>query len=91
MQHLLHHKFCGEVLPYLEVKKQETEEDSVKSVEMPNVTGITIYEASKILKELGLKVDIDNNEEDKEKIVVEQLPKKGIQINTGATVTLYTE
>ena len=60
---------------------------------MPNVTGITIYEASKILKELGLKVDIDNNNEegDKEKIVVEQLPKKGIQINTGATVTLYTE
>ena len=41
---------------------------------MPNVTGITIYEASKILKELGLKVDIDNNneEEDKEKIVVKK-------------------
>lgn len=68
-----------------------------ESIEMPNVTGITIEEANKMLKELGLEVNIDNKteeinkEENKEKIVIEQLPKKGIQVNTGTKVTLYTE
>ncbi len=85
------------MLPYLEVKKQETEEEMTESIEMPNVTGITIEEANKMLKELGLEVNIDNKteeinkEENKEKIVIEQLPKKGIQVNTGTKVTLYTE
>lgn len=81
------------MLPYLEVKKQETEEEMIESIEMPNVTGITIEEANKMLKELGLEVNIDNKTEEinKEKIVIEQLPKKGIQVNSGTTVTLYTE
>ncbi len=97
MQHQLHHRYFGEVLPYLEIKKQETEEDITESVVMPNVTGITVEEASKILKELGLQVNIISKteeideEKNKEKIVSEQLPKKGIQINTSATVNLYWE
>ena len=64
---------------------------------MPNVIGSTIEEASKVLKELGLKVDINNKVEETDengnegKIVIEQLPKKGIQVNSGTTVVLYTE
>ena len=92
----LHRRFYGEVLPYLEVKKEETEEEMKKSIEVPNVTGLSIKEATKTLKDMGLEVMVDNkaeeiDEEYKEKIVVEQLPKKGIQINSGATVTIFTE
>ncbi len=93
----LHRRFYGEVLPYLEVKKQETEDEMIESIEMPNVTGITIKEATKILKDIGLEVNVDNKteetnkEENKEKIVIEQLPKKGIQVNSGTTITLYIE
>ncbi len=84
-------------MPYLEVQKQETDEDMVESIEMPGVTGMSVSEAKKILKELGLKVNIGNQseeteeQENAEKTVVDQLPKKGIQINSNATVTIYVE
>ncbi len=81
-------------MPYLEIKKQESNEKIEKSVEMPDVTGITVAEASKILKELGLEFSIEKqtqNESESENIVVEQLPKKGIQINEGTKVIIYTE
>ena len=89
-------KYCGEVLPYLEIKKQENNQDIAETVEMPNVIGMTVKEANKILKDLGLEINIANKieeskENDTEKIIVEQLPKKGIQISTNATVILYTE
>ena len=77
----------GEVLPYLEVQKQQTEEDIVQKIEMPNVTGMTIEEAKKILQDLGLEVEISGAGE----IITDQLPKKGIQINSGSKVTIYTE
>ncbi len=81
-------------MPYLEIKKQESNEEILKSIEMPDVTGITVAEASKILKELGLEFSIEKqtqNESESENIVVEQLPKKGIQINEGTKVIIYTE
>ena len=83
----MHHKYYGEVLPYLEVKKQEESEEIVQEIEMPNVTGMGLDEAKKALKEVGVEIEI-NGEGD---IVTEQLPKKGIQINTGTKVTIYTE
>lgn len=67
----------------------------IKSIEMPDVTGISVAEAEKILKELELDVSIegktetDNEENTTEKVVTEQLPKKGIQVNTGTKVTIY--
>ena len=77
----------GEVLPYLEVQKEQTEEEMVQSVQMPNVTNITITEAKKVLGDLGLEVEINGEGE----MVLDQLPKKGIQINSGSKVTIYTE
>lgn len=53
---------------------------------MPDVTGMTIDEAKKAIKELELEVKIEG---DGEKIV-EQLPKKGIQVNTGTKVIIYS-
>ena len=57
---------------------------------MPNVIGISVIEAKKILKELGLEVEVIG-EEIEESITVEQLPKKGIQINSGTKVSVYTQ
>lgn len=79
------------------MQKQETEEENVGTVEMPDVTGMSVSEAKKALKELGLEVDIGNESEESdeqgnsEKTVIDQLPKKGIQVNSNATVTIYIE
>lgn len=57
---------------------------------MPNVTGITVKEAEKILKELEIEANIQG-ELTEESIVTKQIPGKGIQINTGTKVILYGE
>lgn len=76
----------SEVLPYLEVKKQE-EEKAI--VEMPNVINLTFGEAKNILSELGLEVDI-SGEISNETIITDQVPKKGIRIEIGTKVILYS-
>ena len=83
----MHHKYCGEVLPYLEVNKQKTVEEITENVEMPDVIGMNIDEAKKTLKELGLEVEIIGEGE----TVTDQLPKKGIQVNTKTKVTIYVQ
>jgi len=77
----------GEVLPYLEVKKQETEEENTEEVTVPNVTGMSIKEAEKILKELGIEIQIDEEGIDKENTTIhKQIPKEGIKINKGSKI-----
>lgn len=79
------------MLPYLEIQKREVGDDAtVCPVEMPNVIGVSTGEARKTLKELGLEVEVIG-EENEESIIVEQLPKKGIQINSGTKVSVYTQ
>ncbi|MBQ3145979.1 MAG: PASTA domain-containing protein [Clostridia bacterium] len=65
-------------------------DDSVRPVEMPDVTGMSLTEAKKILKELGLEVEIEG-EEKEEIVVTDQLPKKGIEVSTGTKVTIYVQ
>lgn len=82
----------GEVLPYLEVSKSQVdEENSYKNqVEMPDLIGTDISEAKKILKEIGLEAEI-NQSENSSGIITDQIPKKGIQINAGTKVIIYTD
>lgn len=87
MQLQLHPKCCGEVLPYLEIKRQEETEETIQNVEMPNVTEMEVEEAKKLLKEIGLEIEINGEG----KIVTDQLPKKGIQVSTGTKVTVYAQ
>lgn len=87
-QHQLQHKFYGEVLPYLEVEREKSKEEIKKIIEMPDVTGITLNEARKILEELNLDIET-TGEEDMDAPVIDQLPKKGIQIPEGTKVVLY--
>ena len=52
---------------------------------MPEVTGMSITDAKKALKELGLEVEIIGEGE----TVGDQLPKTGIKINTRTKFTIY--
>lgn len=73
----------GEVLPYLEVKKDnEKEEDAKNKVAVPNLEGMTIGEAKKVLKELNLKFEYneENTENEKERIITEQVPVSGVEV-----------
>ena len=54
---------------------------------MPEVTGMTVINAKKTLKEVGLEVEIIGDGE----TVTNQLPKNGIKINAGTKVTIYAE
>ena len=78
----MHHRFCGEVLPYLEIKKQE---EMVETVTMPDIMGMSINDAKKALKELNLETEVVGEGE----TVTDQLPKNGIKINSGTKVTIY--
>lgn len=80
----------GEVLPYLElIKDGELEEEMKKEVEVPNIEGLTIKEAEKILKENNLKLVISNEQEgmDKENTTVKiQTPKASIKVKEQSNV-----
>lgn len=82
----------GEVLPYLEINKDnEKEEDIREEVVVPKITGKTVEEAEKILKGVGLEMDLNTKEiNKKETIIKEQLPKVGIKIykNTKIVVSI---
>lgn len=80
----------SEILPYLEVNQgNEDELEQIEEIKTPNIEGITIKEAEKIIKDIGLEINIENDNEelDKENILVkEQTPKEGIVINKGTKV-----
>lgn len=81
----------GEVLPYLEVLKDgEKEEDKVTTIEVPNVQGVSIKEATKILKDVELEVQLEEIEGlDKENTIInKQTPSAGIIVNRGSKVYL---
>ena len=89
----------GEVLTYLEIKKDNEQEEEKQEVEVPNVVGMTETDAKKTLEEIGLGLEVkekqENNAEnsknntDEEKVITEQLPKAGITIKQGTTVIVY--
>ena len=56
---------------------------------MPNVEGMNILDATKVLKEVNLSLKIQNEPEtyDKEQTVIKiQLPKKGIRVYEGTKI-----
>ncbi|MEE0865756.1 MAG: PASTA domain-containing protein [Clostridia bacterium] len=81
-------------MPYLEVNQGNQEEvEVIEEVTVPNLVGLSIKEAEKTVKELGLKISfeniLNNTEENKESldkentIIKEQTPTEGIKINKG--------
>ena len=79
----------GEVLPYLEVKKDnEKEEDAKNKVAVPNLEGMTIGEAKKVLKDLNLNLEYneENTENEEERIITEQVPVSGVEVLEESTI-----
>ena len=81
-------------MPYLEVTQGNQEEvEQIEEVTVPNLVGLSIKEAEKILKDVGLEISFENivnnaeeNNEglDKENTIIkEQTPTEGIKINKG--------
>lgn len=83
----------SEVLPYLEVTKNIEDEKQKEMVVVPEIRGKNVKEATKILKENGLGININSKEDiDKEKtIVTEQIPKPGLKVIEETKIEVYTE
>ena len=85
----------SEILPYLEVSQGNQEEvEQIEQVQVPDVTGKSINEAQKILKDSSLEIVVENDSEelDKENIIIkEQIPKAGITVNSGTKVYIRYE
>jgi len=81
-------KILGEVLPYLGVEPEYTEEDiaSLGSV-LSDYTGKSLTFSAQNLEEKGLTVEVIGNGEK----VVSQSPAAGTQLSEGSRVVLYTE
>lgn len=88
-------QILGEVLPYLELKEDNEETKiSAEIVTVPDIKYKTLKEAETILKENGLKIKYDTEEEKinkEEKIISSQIPSGGITINKDSTVTVTIE
>lgn len=76
----------SEILPALEISPDKVNEENVKqSVIVPEVRNLTVKEALKVLKEVGLEGVINTEQEIDEEntIITEQLPKPGLSIIQG--------
>ena len=83
----------GEVLPYLEVQKDNlSEEDVKKQVEVPNLVGMTLKEAKTTLEKMKLGINYESSDEDiSNKIITNQTPTDGIKVFEGANVIIEYE
>jgi len=85
-------KIIEDILNYLQVEKQYTEEDlksMTEEVFVPEVRNKTVADAVKELKAAGLKYKIEG-EGNNESIVKEQTPKPDASVPEGSVVILYT-
>ena len=83
-----------ETLKYMEVEPQYTPEElgaiEKATIEVPNLKGLTVVEASKVLEKLGLQSSmIIDVEEDA--IVIDQFPVAGEKVKKKSVVTLYLQ
>ncbi len=84
----------SEILPYLDLNQDKQEDIEIKeNVTVPDIRNISIKEAKKIIKDLGLNlsIEIPENEEinEEEVIIKEQTPKPGIMLQSGANIFAY--
>ena len=80
----------GEVLPYLEVQKDNEKEEDIKNeVEVPNLIGLTLSEAKIELENIGLNISYESSEEDiSNKVISKQVPIAGVKIYEGTNVSV---
>ena len=81
-------QMLSEILPYLDIPSNNSDEGNIELVSVPNITNKTIAEAQKILKAAGLEY---SSVGDADNIVSEQVPKSGTQLQKNGIVKLYAE
>ena len=81
-------QMLSEILPYLDIPSNNSDEGNVELVSVPNVTNKTIAESQKILKAAGLEY---SSVGDADNIISEQVPKSGTQLQKNGIVKIYAE
>ena len=81
-------QMLSEILPYLDIPSNNSDEGNIELVSVPNITNKTIAEAQKILKAAGLEY---SSVGDADNIVSEQVPKSGTQLQKNGIVKIYAE
>lgn len=81
-------QILNEVLPYLQIPSDGSNETSNKTITLPNVTNKTVGEAKKILERAGFVCSTSGNSSD---IIKDQYPVKGSSLLKNSIVKLYTE
>ena len=81
-------------LKYLGVEPEYTEEEKSENVKnkvtVPDVRGLTIEDATKVLEESKLESNIDNDVDIKEGTVIKDMfPKPGASVNEGSLISIY--
>lgn len=81
-------------LKYLGVEpkytKEEKEENVKNKVSVPDVRGLTIEDATKVLEEAKLEANIDNDVDIKDGTVIKDMfPKPGVSVNEGSLISIY--
>lgn len=81
-------KILTDVLSYLDLEKDDTsEEDVIKRVSVPDIRGMTVSEAKKLLKENGLSLELREEQEiSGDEIIKNQTPMPGIEVNEGSKI-----
>lgn len=80
----------SEILPYLEVTQGNQDEvEQVEQVQVPNVEGLSVKEAEKVTKDVGLEISVQNDSEELDRentIVTSQSPMEGVNVNKGSKI-----
>ena len=81
-------------LKYLDVEPKYTEEEKAENVKtkvkVPDVRGLTIEEATKVLEEAKLEANIDNDVDIKKGTVIKDMfPKPDVSVNEGSLISIY--
>ena len=76
-------KVFSEVLPYMNLKNSNKKD---KEIIMPNICGMTVEEANKILEKYELKIREGNYEN--EDIIKNQIPEDGMKIKKGKEIVI---
>lgn len=84
----------GNTLKYLGVEPKYTEEEKAENVKnkvkVPDVRGLRIEDATKVLEESKLEANIDNDIDIKEGTIIKDMfPKPGVSVNEGSLISIY--
>lgn len=81
-------------LKYLGVEPEYTEEEKEENIKnkvsVPDVRGLTIEDATKVLEDSKLEANIDNDVDIKEGTIIKDMfPKPGVNVNEGSLISIY--